>query len=107
MDTIEKRPVGLGMFTQYCVLKFIEEKEPNELLLLRFVNANYSHFFPPSGTSINKYLDDLLFSGYIQRGESGKISLMEKGKSQLDHLKIYSEEMAVFENNLGINYAIA
>lgn len=106
MENTKKHTIGMGMWTQYCVLKFIKEKAPNNIELLKFVNTNRLSMYPPSGSSMNRYLDEILTFGYMDMDGSGNITIAPKGESELQQFNDQSEELASIEKELGIDYSI-
>lgn len=102
-----KEGIGTGLATQYCVLKFIEQNNPNEFQLLRFVNVNRAHLYPPSGSSMNSYLDRILAKGYIARNSEGIVTITNEGHREYELLgKNEEEDLRRFEESLSINYNI-
>lgn len=98
-----ERKIGLGMFTQYYIFKFIIEKEPEPPQLLKFIDRNSYELYPPTGFSFSKYLNELLADNYISKDEKGKIYVTSKGKMEYDEIARNENQIKKYENTLNLS----
>lgn len=92
--------IGIGLFTQYYLFKFIQNEKPNPNRLFDFIDQNCEKLFPPTGFSFNSYLNELLNDHYIEKNSEGIISITNKGQLEFKELGKYSKQMEKFEKKL-------
>lgn len=95
--------IGLGMFTQYYIFKFIIEKDPEPSQLLKFIDRNSYELYPPTGFSFSKYLNELLADDYISKNDNGRIYVTPKGKLEYDEIAKSTEQIEKFESTLNLS----
>lgn len=94
--------IGLGMFTQYYIFKFIIEKKPEPPQLLKFIGHNMYELYPPTGFSFSLYLNELLADNYISKNEQGIIFVTPKGMLEYDEIAKDTVQIKHYESTLNL-----
>jgi len=101
-----KNLIGLGMFTQYCVLKFIHDNKPIDERLRSFISKNYNFLYPPTGFSRYQYLDSILDIGLIIKDEQNVISLTKLGENEYEQLSNKKDGIRIIEERYSVDFSM-
>lgn len=83
----QKQEAGQGAVTQFSILKFINDKKPDERGINFFIKNNYTRLVPTGTYSRYEYIEILKEYGLLDISQNGTYYLLGKGYEELEHLK--------------------
>lgn len=85
--TQQKQEAGPGAVTQFSILKFINDKKPDERGINFFIKNNYTRLVPIGTYSRYRFVEILKEYGLFDIHQNGTYYLLGKGHEELEHLE--------------------